>query len=47
MLDPHDRITVDEALEHPYVHVWFDDQEVNGPTPDLGLLRDVGELYEF
>ena len=30
VVDPERRISVDEALEHPYVHVWFDESEVNG-----------------
>lgn len=28
MIDPNERISVDEALKHPYVNVWFDDTEV-------------------
>ena len=28
-IDPMNRITVDQALRHPYVSVWFDDSEVN------------------
>ena len=30
VVDPDRRISVDEGLEHPYVHVWFDESEVNG-----------------
>ena len=30
VIDPDRRISIDEALMHPYVHVWFDDSEVNG-----------------
>jgi len=33
VVDPNNRISVDEALKHPYVHVWFDDNEVNAPPP--------------
>uniref|UniRef100_A0A1I7Z647 Stress-activated protein kinase JNK n=2 Tax=Steinernema glaseri TaxID=37863 RepID=A0A1I7Z647_9BILA len=33
VIDPNNRISVDEALRHPYVHVWFDDNEVNAPPP--------------
>ena len=32
-VDPNHRITVDEALAHPYVNIWFDDAEVNAPPP--------------
>uniref|UniRef100_A0A0K0EPE0 Stress-activated protein kinase JNK n=1 Tax=Strongyloides stercoralis TaxID=6248 RepID=A0A0K0EPE0_STRER len=28
-IDPDKRITVDEALEHPYVRIWYDADEVN------------------
>ena len=28
-IDPMNRITVDQALRHPYVSVWFDESEVN------------------
>ena len=30
VVDPENRISVDEALSHPYINVWFDDSEVNG-----------------
>lgn len=40
VIDPEKRISVDEALMHPYINVWFDESEVNGvsssvfpPTP--------------
>ena len=28
-IDSKNRITVDQALAHPYVNVWYDDKEVN------------------
>ena len=28
-IDPKNRITVDQALAHPYVNIWFDASEVN------------------
>ena len=28
-IDPKNRITVDGALSHPYVSIWFDASEVN------------------
>lgn len=28
VVDPEKRISVDEALKHPYVNVWFDEAEV-------------------
>ncbi|VDK39918.1 unnamed protein product [Dibothriocephalus latus] len=33
VLDPLQRITVDEALQHPYINLWFDDSEVNAVSP--------------
>ncbi|OQR78026.1 stress-activated protein kinase JNK-like [Tropilaelaps mercedesae] len=33
VIDPERRISVDEALEHPYIRKWYDDAEVNGPAP--------------
>jgi c-Jun N-terminal kinase len=32
-IDPSKRITVDGALNHPYVNIWFDPSEVNAPPP--------------
>ncbi len=29
VIDPNHRISVDEALNHPYINVWYDDSEVN------------------
>ena len=33
VVDPEKRISVDEALSHPYINVWYDEREVNGPVP--------------
>lgn len=30
VIDPEKRISVDEALRHPYINVWYDESEVNG-----------------
>jgi c-Jun N-terminal kinase len=30
VIDPQRRISVDEALMHPYINVWYDESEVNG-----------------
>jgi len=30
VVDPERRISVDEALMHPYINVWYDESEVNG-----------------
>lgn len=29
VIDPERRISVDEALMHPYINVWYDEAEVN------------------
>lgn len=34
VIDPQHRITVQEALNHPYVHLWYDTTEVEGPPPN-------------
>jgi len=33
VIDPEKRISVDEALMHPYISVWYEDGEVNAPAP--------------
>lgn len=33
VIDPERRISVDDALRHPYVNVWFDEIEVYAPPP--------------
>ncbi|KHN78678.1 Stress-activated protein kinase JNK [Toxocara canis] len=33
VIDPEQRISVDDALKHPYVNVWFDEAEVYAPPP--------------
>ncbi|CAD5221237.1 unnamed protein product [Bursaphelenchus okinawaensis] len=31
IIDPNYRITVEQALQHPYVHLWYDAEEVEAP----------------
>jgi len=33
VIDPERRISVDEALLHSYINVWYDESEVNAPSP--------------
>ncbi|GFG29637.1 hypothetical protein Cfor_10457, partial [Coptotermes formosanus] len=33
VIDPEKRISVDDALLHPYINVWYDEGEVNAPAP--------------
>lgn len=40
VIDPEKRISVDEALMHPYINVWYDESEVNGVGCSLTLGGD-------
>uniref|UniRef100_A0A182NEJ7 Stress-activated protein kinase JNK n=1 Tax=Anopheles dirus TaxID=7168 RepID=A0A182NEJ7_9DIPT len=31
--DPTERISVDEALQHPYIHLWYYEEDFNWPAP--------------
>lgn len=33
VIDPEKRLSVDDALVHPYISVWYDEGEVNAPAP--------------
>ncbi|KAL1397287.1 hypothetical protein pipiens_020150, partial [Culex pipiens pipiens] len=33
VIDPDQRISVEQALQHSYINVWYDDREVNAPAP--------------
>ncbi|KAJ3605975.1 hypothetical protein NHX12_028018 [Muraenolepis orangiensis] len=35
IIDPCKRISVDEALQHPYINVWYDPAEVEAPPPQI------------
>ncbi|KAK1787460.1 hypothetical protein P4O66_002936 [Electrophorus voltai] len=35
IIDPAKRISVDEALQHPYINVWYDPSEVEAPPPQI------------
>lgn len=38
VIDPERRISVDEALLHPYINVWYDEGEVNAVSNLIYLL---------
>jgi c-Jun N-terminal kinase len=38
VIDPAKRISVDDALQHPYINVWYDPAEVEAVRPSLVLL---------
>jgi c-Jun N-terminal kinase len=29
VIDPMNRISVEDAISHPYINLWFDESEVN------------------
>ncbi|KFZ59475.1 MK09 kinase, partial [Chauna torquata] len=35
VVDPDKRISVDEALRHPYITVWYDPAEAEAPPPQI------------
>lgn len=35
VIDPLYRISVEEAINHPYINVWYDESEVNAPAPGV------------
>lgn len=35
VVDPEKRISVDEALRHPYINVWYEESEVNAPPAGM------------
>ncbi|TVY34085.1 Mitogen-activated protein kinase [Lachnellula occidentalis] len=49
--DPSSRISVEEALEHPYLHIWHDASDEPGcPTTfnfDFEVVEDVGDMRKM
>ncbi len=49
--DPSSRISVEQALEHPYLHIWHDaSDEPDCPTTfnfDFEVIDDVGEMRKM
>ena len=37
VIDPERRISVDEALMHPYINVWYDEAEVNAVSINVNV----------
>lgn len=44
IIDPAKRISVDEALQHPYINVWYDPAEVEAVS---GLLEEDELSIDF
>jgi len=40
IVDAKKRITVDDALQHPYIKLWYDPNEVEGPAPEVDTSID-------
>lgn len=48
VIDPQSRISVDDALLHPYINVWYDEQEVNAVSlRDFKLKSICKQLLRF
>ncbi len=45
MIDPEKRISVDEALQHPYINMWYEEAEVNAPAP--GVYDHAVDVHEL
>lgn len=37
VIDPESRISVQEALSHPYIHVWYDPAEADAVSAPLSF----------
>ena len=38
VIDPEKRMSVDDALNHPYINVWYEDSEVNAVRWNIELI---------
>jgi len=47
VIDPDKRISVDEALMHPYINVWYDESEVNGVRCRVLCFLFSSGFFEF
>lgn len=45
VIDPEKRITVDEVLKHPYLDVWYDEEEVHGAV--LGFYDETLDNEDY
>lgn len=44
VIDPECRISVEEALNHPYIHVWYDPAEADAVSKLFPSI--CGKLYQ-
>lgn len=45
VLDPVRRISIVDALQHPYVNMWFDENEINTEKPQQ--YNVLSEYFNF
>lgn len=45
VIDPEKRISVDEALLHPYINVWYDEGEVNAVSAFMHSFLKIQLLH--
>jgi hypothetical protein len=41
------RISVDDALMHPYINVWYDESEVNAVSQHIFLIQSSFKTHEI
>lgn len=47
VIDPECRISVEEALNHPYIHVWYDPAEADAVRGHISIWNgSVGQLFD-
>lgn len=46
VIDPERRISVDDALLHPYINVWYDEGEVNAVSITISYILNI-YFYTF
>ena len=47
VIDPEARISVEEALNHPYIHVWYDPAEADAVSRAASIRDRVTDTLLF
>lgn len=48
IIDPAKRISVDEALQHPYINVWYDPAEVEAVSgPQQQCIDPIPSVFDW
>jgi serine/threonine protein kinase len=45
-VDPNERISADEALQHPYLSRWRGNQQLSISAPDLEIIVDFEKMID-